>query len=299
MEETGARSQHHGRVKCEAPRRPVRAARVKLPSGAVDCHAHVLQDFDRIPLADDRSFDPLLCLLPDYAHLLATLGVDRCVLVSASCYGFDNRVTEEAIGALGKRARGVASVAHDVDRRELQRLSRLGFVGARFSSQRRGVTHPERFDTLAPQLADLKWHAEINVDTADEWIALESRLLHSPIAVVLEHLGRARSSAGIDQPGVRAMLRLLAQRGDFAVKLSSWYRLSDVAGYEDMQPLASMLLREFPHQVIWGSNWPHLTAPGPMPDDVELLDQAMAWAGSAEAVQRVWVDNAQRIYRFD
>jgi D-galactarolactone isomerase len=66
-----------------------------------------------------------------YREVQATLGLTRAVIVQPNGYKFDNACTEEAVGAFGSSARGIATVPADIPDAELERLTRVGFVGAR------------------------------------------------------------------------------------------------------------------------------------------------------------------------
>ena len=84
------------------------------------------------------------------------------------------------------------------------------------------------------------------------------------------------------------------------MKISSWYRLSDLGPpYDDMTPIAEALIGARPDRVIWGSNWPHpILWEGVMPNDGVLLDQFMGWAGDDATRQQILVDNPATLYGF-
>ncbi|HVZ51685.1 MAG TPA: amidohydrolase family protein, partial [Pseudolabrys sp.] len=77
------------------------------PSGACDCHVHVVGPKSRFPLAQPRSYTPMDAPLADLSAMLARLGLSRVVLVQPSFYGTDNGCMLDAIAAL-PAARGVA-----------------------------------------------------------------------------------------------------------------------------------------------------------------------------------------------
>jgi len=70
-----------------------------------------------------------------FVALQATLGIDRAVLVNASCHGTDNRPVTDAIAQSGGRYRGVATVAPDITDRELQALHEGGIDGCRLGGR--------------------------------------------------------------------------------------------------------------------------------------------------------------------
>jgi predicted TIM-barrel fold metal-dependent hydrolase len=82
------------------------------------------------------------------------------------------------------------------------------------------------------------------------------------------------------------------------VKISSWYRLSDAPGAEDMKPLAQMLLRERPDRCVWGTNWPHPGLHDWMPNDADLVDQLDSWIVDESTREPLFAGNAAKLYRF-
>jgi len=267
-------------------------------AGAIDCHAHV---FERgFPLATERSFDPLPYPFEYYFAWLQALEIWRCVQVNASCYGFDNSVTRFALEecrSSGIAARGVATVHPETQFVELQKLAAAGFVAARVMSSRVGGLNTGAFEELARRCLPHRWHVEVNVDACEEWVALEPRLVRSPVPVVFENLGILRAGEDASAPGVRAVLRLLDKRADFAVKLCSFYRLSPQPGdFAAARPVLERFVREFPDRLMWGSNLPHLGWGEGAPDDLELIAAALEWLPDLETRRKVFCSNAERFY---
>ncbi len=84
----------------------------KAPTGACDCHAHMLAGPDDFPLWEGRveSPDPSIDFdgwLDRYQANLHALGCTRGVIVHSIFYGTDNRVTVEADRRLGVKLRGI------------------------------------------------------------------------------------------------------------------------------------------------------------------------------------------------
>jgi 2-pyrone-4,6-dicarboxylate lactonase len=86
----------------------------------------------------------------------------------------------------------------------------------------------------------------------------------------------------------------------FWVKVSGMDRITRQGPpYDDALPFAAALVEEFGDRVVWGNDWPHPNHAGPVPVEEELAAQILRMAPTAEAVQRLMVDNPQRLYRFD
>lgn len=254
----------------------------------------------RYPAAEGASLAPPDALVPAYLDLQRRLGLTRCVVVNPSTYGIDNRCTVEAMHALrdaGVQTRGVAVLPGDVDDARLERLHAAGMRGVRFN-QTLGSTSLDDLEPLAQRIAPLGWHVEILLP-ADQLVELESRLARLPVDVVFDHFGRL-PSPGIDHPGHQVLLRLL-RAGKAWVKASGTYLalggpLDPIAG-----DMARACLDAAPDRVVWGSNWPHpsaLAGRHPMPDDIVLLQAALAWCGDEDTVHRLFVHNPSSLYDF-
>lgn len=246
--------------------------------GAIDCHAHVFEP--GFPLAVARAFEPHEYPLEHYLAWLQALRIRRCVLVNASCYGFDNSVTRYALDecrANGVGARGVATIHPEIGFVELQKMAAAGFVGARLMSSRVAGVCLESFEAVARRCSSVRWHIEVNVDSCSEWITLEPRLVRSPVPVVLEYLGE---DAVPEAPGMEAVLRLLDRRRDFAVKICA------------NRELTGLLAREFPDRLMWGSQ----LRPGEAFSDLGIIGCVLESIPDPALRRRVFCDNAERFY---
>ncbi len=67
-----------------------------------------------------------------------------------------------------------------------------------------------------------------------------------------------------------------------------------------MTPLARALIEARADRIVWGSNWPHpILWDAPMPNDGDLFDQFMGWAGDDTAREQILVRNPAVLYGFD
>jgi 2-pyrone-4,6-dicarboxylate lactonase len=280
-----------------APRRP-------LPRGTVDCHAHVFDRFEKYPLSPSRKYDPPLCSREAWLALHQALGVDFGVQVNATPYGFDNTISEdflrEQAGEMSGRFVGVATIPPDIPEADLRRLDKAGFRAARLMDQFGNAATTAMLEPIVARIAPLGWHLEINIARSADWVELEPRLRRCPVPLVFDHLGRPRGGEGVDAPGFRAILRLLAERDECWTKISSWYRLSDSGPphYADMAPFVKKLLSERPDRCVWGTNWPHPGLHSFMPNDADLVDLLDSWLPSDSVRVPLFAANAARLYRF-
>ena len=77
---------------CKAPDPNTRTPKFKAPPGACDAHCHIFGPGDRYPYAADRTYTPPDAPLSRFKELQKQLGLERAVLVNASCHGSDNTV---------------------------------------------------------------------------------------------------------------------------------------------------------------------------------------------------------------
>ena len=67
--------------------------------------------------------------------------------------------------------------------------------------------------------------------------------------------------------------------------------------YGDVAAMAKALIDANPDNLVWGSDWPHPSFEGPMPNDGDLLDLLFEWTDEATA-HKILAENPQRLYGF-
>jgi len=250
-----------------------------------------------------RVYTPPDCLLPDYLKMLATLGVERAVLVQPSVYGTDNAVMLEAMKTAGGRFRGVVVVAENISDSELKKLDAAGVRGVRVNivdvkDRKPGTLPMDTLEKLARRVAPLGWHMEFLMH-ADEFPDLDRAFADFPVDIVLGHLGYMKTDKGPGNAGFQALLRLM-KAGRAWVKLTGPSRITTTDGlpYADVVPFARALLEANPERVIWGTDWPHVIIKTPMPNDGDLADLLSDWIPDARLREQVLVRNPARLYGF-
>ncbi|MFD1794972.1 amidohydrolase family protein [Paracoccus aurantiacus] len=270
---------------------------ITLPKGACDAHCHVFGPAARFPFAPGRTYTPVDGPWETLEKLHELLGLDRTVLVQASCHGTDNSAMLDAIEKSNGTCRGVAMVGRDVTDAELRRLDAAGVRGIRFNF----VTHLgkdadiETVQALAERIAPLGWHAVVHFE-ADRLETLAPMLKALPVTMVIDHMGRVDMGKGMDQPAWRMLLELMDDER-FWVKVSGAERLTrEGPPYRDAVPFARDLVTRFPDRVLWGTDWPHPNIRKDMPDDGALVNLLARIAPSAEHLHKLLVDNPTRLY---
>lgn len=276
-----------------APSKP----RLALPAGACDAHVHVFGPGDRFPYDPARGAPPADAPKERLFALHRNLGIQRCVIVNSQVHGHDNRVAEDAIAAGGGHYLGVALLPTDVPDAELRRLAGAGFRGVRlhFMDDSVPATAIAAMEALARRLQPLGLHLQLHL-RSEHLHVLKPAIGRSPVPVVIDHMARVDAALGAQHPDLLA-LRSLLGHAHCHVKVSGVDRITRAGHYAPGVPLAASLVRDFQHQCVWGTDWPH---PGHdhVPDDGVLVDLLAQIAPSPEALQRLLVDNPQRLYRF-
>lgn len=279
------------------PREP----RFEMPPRACDTHAHICGPIARFPYSDRRIYTPPDAPLGAYTGMLATLGVERAVLVQPSVYGTDNTVMLAAMTELGERCRAVAVVDDAIGDAELARLHEAGVRGVRVNvvdvAEGKGVLPMDALSRIAERIKRYGWHVEFLMH-ADEFPDLDRQFADFPVDIVLGHLGYMRTDKGIEQPGFQALLKL-AQRGKCWVKLTGPYRISiEPFPHPDTTTLAHALTKAAPERIVWGTDWPHVMVKTAMPNDGALADLLLDWIADAGLREQVLVANPAKLYGF-
>ncbi|MCB1970083.1 MAG: amidohydrolase family protein [Geminicoccaceae bacterium] len=268
------------------------------PAGAVDAHCHVFGPAAVFPFAPERKYTPVDAPKEQLFALRDHLGFARNVIVQATCHGRDNTALVDALRGSDGKARGVAIAGPEASDEELQQLHRDGVRGVRFNFIKRLVdaTPKEVFQTVAQRIQPLGWHTVVYFEAA-ELPELVPFLETLPGTVVIDHMGRPDTAAGVDGPAFASFLAFLHTRPNFMVKVSCPERLT-VEGppYHDVVPFARTLVEQFPDRVLWGTDWPHPNMRSHVPDDGELVDIIPQIAPTGELQRKLLIDNPMRLY---
>lgn len=280
-----------------------RAPRRSLPGNACDCHFHIFGPLDRFPYLEDRSYTPPAAPESAYRHLLHTLGFRRAVYIQPSVYGTDNsrlvQLLDDAKTDRDIAWRGVAVVDASVSDDELARLHALGVRGVRLNLLFRGGVDFDAVARVAERIAPFGWHVQFLVDVS-EFPRLAQRLSALPVASVIDHMGHLPVAKGVDDPGFQDLIGLLREDRTW-VKLSGPYRMTALRQppYTDVDPFAAALIAANPARLLVGTDWPHPGISVPMPNDGDVMDEALRWLGDDDSLlEQVLVHNPARLYGF-
>ena len=268
-----------------------------VPAGATDTHIHIyLRDRPAVP-----GGPPIPGHFPvdKYREMQQRLGLARVIVVQPNAYQDDNRVTLEAIRALGPGAKGVGVVKPGVTDAEIERLTRGGIVAQRIFQLPWGAVGFDRMHDVMARVHPFGWFANVQLDGRElpQW---EDTLKRLPGKFVIDHIGKFLEPVAVDSEPFKALLRLV-DTGRCYVKLAAAYETSKTGSprYEDVSCLARALVKHAPERMLWASNWPHPSAlKNNVPDDADLLDLLLDWAPDEAIRGKILVDNPAGLYNF-
>jgi len=274
-----------------------RKPRFKLPPGSCDAHCHVFGPGDKFPYAPNRRYTPEDAPKETLAALHAHLGIDRAVIVQASCHGADNAAMLDCIASDPRRYRGVAIVDDSFIDADVDKLHSGGVRGARFNFVKHLGGAPDLgvFNRVIDRIKGRGWHVVLHLD-APNIIPLSDMIRKLPLPFVVDHMGRVPSAAGVDQPPLRALIEL-ARLENCWIKVCGAERIS-MPPYAAAVPIARALVDAAPSRVLWGTDFPHPNATHEA-DEADLVDLVPQYAAETLAQKRLLVDNTATLYGFD
>ena len=82
-----------GRIAFSKASQPTTGVNFAVPSGACDCHTHIIGDPAKFPFAANRVYTPEMASPGEMLAMHRSLHIQRVVIVTASFYGSDNSAT--------------------------------------------------------------------------------------------------------------------------------------------------------------------------------------------------------------
>ena len=276
------------------PRKP----KLKAPPGACDTHIHMFGPAEKYPFAPDSPYTAHDALPETFIALQNTLGLSTAVIVSPGGYGRDYSLLADVLAKYPDRFRGIALLRDDTPASEIARLTKLGVRGMRMMSARRGQHVPNYSKEIAVRVHEHGWHIQFYPHGTDI-VEYADKLLALPNTIVLDHFASIPAAGGVDQPAVKAVLKML-DSGRVWLKLSGPMRCTaEPPPYPSVTPLAHVFVKHAPERMVWGSDWPHVNLDGMvMPNDGDLLDLLLEWVPDEAVRNRILTQNANALYGF-
>ena len=118
--------------------------------------------------------------------------------------------------------------------------------------------------------------------------------------MVIDHIGRVDATLGPDHADFAALFKLL-ENPLFRVKVSGIDRIDSTPttrpDYAHGITLARLLVENYPHQCLWGTDWPHPNHTH-VPDDRVLVNALAQIAPTQALLDRLVVHNPADFYGF-
>ncbi len=280
---------------CQPARGSVSQPKERAPAKSVDCHFHIFGPDARYPYAQNRGYTPPEALVPQYKAMIATLGIERMVIVHSSVYGTNNRCSLDSMAKLGRGCCFMVAVVDErVGEAELKRLDRLGVRGVRFNLFNVGGPSRDALDIVARRIAPLGWHLQVYVARA-QLPELAPVLAALPLPVVIDRMGQIMTGWGLDHPGARRVApadRWRPRQGQ-ALRLSQLERRISL---RRRRPAGARAHRRRGGALSGDTDWPHPNFAGTIADDSELLDLLSEWSPALR--HKILVENPAALCGF-
>ena len=287
-------------MKSTAPPDPdTRKPKFVPPPLACDAHCHVFGPAAKFPYAPDAPYWPPDAPIEALQKLHSILGIERAVIVHASCHGSDMRVTLDGIARSKGRYRGTAIIDETFTETNLEDMDAGGIRGVRFNFVRHLGGRPDMsfFRETIQRIRPMGWHLILHLDAVD-LPELSDTLKKVPVPMVIDHMGRVKAADGLEQEPFRVLLDWM-KRDNFWVKVCGAERVSsNGAPFADAVPFARTLIEAAPDRILWGTDWPHPNVGRHMPNDGDLVDLFAQMAPDPALQKKILVDNPARLYGF-
>lgn len=274
---------------------PGRSPAFRLPALACDAHCHVFGPAATFPYADERRYTPEDAPKEALIALHDRLGLQRAVIVQASCHGSDNRAMVDCLRSDPARFRGVAILDGTTSEALVGELHAAGVRGVRFNFVRHlgGTPDMAMFRRVLAMVRPFGWHVVLHLDAPDI-IELAPMVAEIGITAVIDHMGRCPAANGVEQAPFKALLAL-ARRPHVWVKVSGAERIAEPP-FASAIPFARALMEAAPDRVLWGTDFPHPNLKHEV-DEADLVDMLPDY-GDAGMLHRLLVANPARLYDF-
>ena len=286
---------------CPPPDANTRTPELKLPPKACDAHCHVFGPKHLFPYHPTSTYEPPDAGRDRLKQLHGTLGIERAVIVQASCHGPDNRAMLDAIATSGGRYKGVCIARSTFTDEDFHRLHEGGVRGVRFNfvTHLGGTPNLEAMTDILRRVKPLGWHLIIHVN-AEDLVKFEDFFARIEMDILVDHMGRVPCDLGPSQPAFQILKRFM-QRPNWWCKVCGAERISRAGPpCHDAIPFARELIALAPDRILWGTDFPHPNITRWMPNDGDLVDLLTEYTDRDDALlRRIVVDNPERLYRFE
>jgi 2-pyrone-4,6-dicarboxylate lactonase len=284
---------------CPPPDPNTRSPAFKPPPKSCDAHCHVFGPKALFPYHPTSTYEPPDAGKDRLKKLHAILGIERAVIVQASCHGPDNSAMLDAIASSNGAYRGVCIARATFTDADFQRLHDGGVRGVRFNfvTHLGGTPNLDAMRSILTRVRPLGWHVIIHVN-AEDLIKFEDFFSQIEMEIIVDHMGRVPCDQGTGQEAFQILKRFM-QRENWWCKICGAERISRAGPpFHDAIPFAQELIALAPDRILWGTDFPHPNITRWMPNDGDLLDLVPRFAPDPALQKKILVDNPERLYRF-
>ena len=286
-------------MKTTAPPDPhTRKPKFRPPPLACDAHCHIFGPAAKFPYDPKASYHPPDSPFEGLQRLHKILGLERAVIVHASCHGADMRATLDGIARSKGAYRGTAIIDESVSEKQFEEMHEGGIRGVRFNFVKHLGGRPDMgfFQKTIQTIKPMGWHLILHLD-AQDLVEFKDMFLKIPVPMVIDHMGRVKASDGLEQKPFQTLLGFLKNE-NFWVKVCGAERVSSKGPpFDDALPFAQALIAAAPDRILWGTDWPHPNVKW-MPNDGDLMDFFAQMATTPALQKKILVDNPARLYGF-
>ena len=282
-----------------APDPNTRTPKFRPPPNACDAHCHIFGPAARFPYDPKAAYHPPDSPFEGLQKLHSILGIERAVIVHASCHGADMRATLDGIARSNGKYRGTAIIDEGFTDKDFAAMEAGGIRGVRFNFVKHLGGRPDMafFQRTVSRVKEMGWHLILHLDATD-LVEFDAMFKKIPVPMVIDHMGRVKAADGVDQQPFKVLLEWMKNER-FWVKVCGPERVSSMGPpFTDAVPFARKLIEAAPDRVLWGTDWPHPNVGKHMPNDGDLLDLFSQMAPTPELQQKILVDNPARLYGF-
>lgn len=282
-----------------APDPNTKKPKFRPPPLACDAHCHIFGPGAKFPYDPEAAYVPPDAPFEALQRLHSILGLERAVIVHASCHGSDMRVTLDAIARSNGKYRGTAIIDESYTEKDFARMHEGGIRAVRFNFVKHLGGRPDLafFQRTIDRIKPLGWHLILHLD-AEDLVEFDALFRKVPIPMVIDHMGRVKAAAGLEQKPFKVLLEWMKNER-FWVKVCGPERVSSMGPpFSDAVPFARALIAAAPERILWGTDWPHPNVGKHMPNDGDLVDLFAQMAPEPGLQKKILVDNPARLYGF-
>jgi 2-pyrone-4,6-dicarboxylate lactonase len=282
----------------QAPDPDTRKPKFVPPPLACDAHCHIFGPAAKFPYDPKASYHPPDSPFEGLQKLHSILGLQRAVIVHASCHGPDMRATLDGIARSNGAYRGTAIIDSSITDSDFERMHAGGIRGVRFNFVKHLGGRPDMafFQRTVERLPELGWHLILHLDATD-LAEFRDLFRQMPVPMVIDHMGRVVAKDGLEQEPFKVLLEAMKNEKMW-VKITGAERVSSMGPpFTDAVPFARALVEAAPDRILWGTDWPHPNVKW-MPNDGDLVDLFPLMAPEPALQKKILVDNPARLYGF-